>query len=318
VANRHNRTPYVQNWNFGIEKSFGNNWLVSATYLGSKGTHIPIEFPVNTAVTPGPGDLAPRQRLPQFAPLTIDGNWSNTSYQAGQLKIEKRTASGLAFLTSYTYSKSLDIASTVHGTSQPWNGVQDTLHFRNSRGPSDYDLTHNFVTSVVYDLPFGEGKRFLNSTPILSKYVFGGWQLTGIVSANSGFPFTLLVPYDNANVGGGAQRPTLTGDLLPSGFRQTPNGWFNRTAVTIVPYTFGNLGRNTLRQDGMQNIDFGAFKQFRFTETRNLEFRSEFFNLFNHPNFGAPDTAVTSPTFGEVLKIVGSPRVVQFGLKLNF
>jgi hypothetical protein len=107
---------------------------------------------------PGPGDLAPRQKLPQFAPMTIDGNWTNTSYQAGQIKIEKRTASGLAFLTSYSYSKSLDISSMVHGSSQPYNGVQNSFDFRASRGPSDFDLTHNFVTSVVYQLPIGEGK----------------------------------------------------------------------------------------------------------------------------------------------------------------
>jgi hypothetical protein len=273
---------------------------------------------VNTADTPGPGALAPRQRLPQFAPLTIDGNWSNTSYNAGQVKIEKRTSSGLAFLLSYTYSKSLDEGSTVHGTSQPYNGIQNSFDIRGSRGPSDFDLTHNFVTSAVYDLPFGTGKKYLNNSGILSRYLFGGWQLTSIVSANSGFPFTLQTPYDNANVGGGAQRPTLIGNLLPSGFHQSPNLWFNTGAVTIIPYTFGNLGRNVLRQDGMTNVDFGVYKHFRFTESRNLEFRSEFFNLLNHPNFGAPDPAVGSPTFGQVLRIVGSPRVVQFGMKLNF
>jgi len=318
VANRHNRTPYVQNWNFGLDKSFGNNWLVSVTYLGSKGTHIPVEFPVNTAYVPGPGDLAPRQRLPQFAPLTIDGNWSNSSYQAGQLKIEKRTTYGLAFLMSYTYSKSLDDSSTVHGTSQPYNGIQNSFDIRGSRGPSDFDLTQNLVTSLVYNLPFGEGGKFLNKSNAFSRYVLGGWQVTGIITANSGFPFTLYTPYDNANVGGGVQRPTLIGQLLPSGFQQSPNNWFNTSAVTVVPYTFGNLGRNTLRQDGLQNVDFGAFKQFRFSEKRNLEFRSEFFNLFNHPNFAAPGTAIGSPTFGEVLSTVGQPRVVQFGLKLNF
>ncbi len=318
VANRHNRTPYVQSWNLGIEKGFGTNWLVSATYLGSKGTHIPIEYSANMANRPGPGDLAPRQRLPQFAPMTIDGNWSNTSYQAGQLKVEKRTASGLALLSSYTYSKSLDVGSTVHGSSQPWNGVQDTHNFRASRGPSDFDLTHNFVTSVVYDLPIGQGKRFLNGSGAVPKYLLGGWQVTGIVSLNTGFPFSLLVPYDNANVGGGPQRPTLVGDLFPSGFTRTPGRWFNTDAVTVIPYTFGNLGRNTLRQDGYQNFDFGAFKRTKLGEVMNLEFRSELFNIFNHPNFGAPDPAVGSPTFGQVLKMQGSPRDVQFSLKLGF
>jgi hypothetical protein len=319
IANRHNRTPYVQTWNLGIEKSFGNNWLISATYLGSKGTHLTVEYPANAARTPGPGELGPRQRLPQFAPMTIDVNGANSSYQAGQLKIEKRTSSGLAFLTSYTYSKSFDVSSTVHGTSQPYNGIQDTFNINGSRGPSDFDLTHNFVTSVVYELPFGEGKRFLNDHGVLSRYVLGGWQATTIVSLNSGFPFSLLVPFDNANVGGGAQRPNVVGDLLPSGFKQTPSAWFNTSAVEVpAQYTFGNMGRNALRQDGYQNVDVGASKQFRITERSNLEFRGEFFNFFNHPNLGPPDTALGSPSFGQIRKIVGSQRLVQFGLKFNY
>jgi hypothetical protein len=318
VARRQNRTPYVETWNLGIDQSYGNNWLVSVTYLGSSGTHLPVEFPTNTANAPGPGPLAPRQRLPQFAPMTIDCACTSSSFAAGEIKVEKRATSGLALLTSYTYSKSLDVSSTVHGTSQPYNGVQDSFNLRGSRGPSDFDLTHNFVTSVVYDLPFGKGKRFLNQQNAFSQAVLGGWQATTIVTVNSGFPFSLFVPYDNANVGGGAQRPTVTGDLLPSGFKQTPNAWFNTKAVTVIPYTFGNLGRNALRQDGFKNVDTGILKQFPFSESKGLEFRTEFFNFFNHPNFGPPDPTVGDPTFGQLLTQVGNPRVMQFSLKLSY
>ncbi len=329
VANRNNRTPYVQTWNLGIEKSFGNNWLVSATYLGSKGTHLTIEYPVNTASTPGPGDLGPRQRLPQFSPMTIDVNGANSSYHAGQIKIEKRTTSGLAFLTSYSYSKSMDVSSTVHGTSQPYNGIQDSFNINGSRGPSDFDLTHNFVTSVVYELPFGEGKRFLNDHGVLSRYALGGWQTTAIVSLNSGFPFSLLVPFDNANVGGGAQRPNLVGNPNSGACPGQGGGpaipvhsidcWFNTNAVAFPDqFTFGNMARNSLRQDGYQNVDFGAFKHFRITEGSNLEFRAEFFNLFNHPNLGPPDTALGSGSFGTIRRVVGTQRLVQFGLKFNY
>jgi len=318
IARRENRTPYVQTWNLGIDKSYGNNWLVSVTYLGSEGTHLVAEFPINTANAPGPGPLAPRQRLPQFAPMTNDCACTSSNYQAGEIKLEKRAASGLALLTSYTYSKSLDESSTVHGTSQPYNGVQNSFDLRGSRGPSDFDLTHNFVTSVVYDLPFGRGKRFLNSANALSQSVLGGWQATTIVTVNSGFPFSLYVPYDNANVGGGAQRPTVIGDLFPSGFKQTPNAWFNVHAVTVIPYTFGNMGRNSIRQDGYKNVDSGILKQFRISEGRGLEFRTEFFNFFNHPNFGPPDPNIGDQTFGQLLSIVGNPRVMQFSLKLNY
>jgi hypothetical protein len=318
VANRTNRTPYVQVWNLGIDKTFGANWLVSTTYLGSKGTHIPIEYSVNTANAPGPGDLAPRQRLPQFGPMTIDGNWSNTSYHAAELKLERRTSHGLAMLVSYTFSKSLDIASTVHGSSQPWNGVQDSFDFRASRGPSDFDLTHNFVTSLVYDLPFGQGKYLFSGASGITNHLVGGWQVNAIVTSNSGFPYSLLAGYDNANVGGGPQRPTLIGNLLPSGFDQTADHWFDTQAVTVVPYTYGNLGRNTLRQDGLQNVDLGISKRTRISERLNLDFRTEFFNLFNHPNLSAPVNSASDPNFGKIFSIVGLPRVIQFGLKLNF
>jgi hypothetical protein len=106
---------------------------------------------------------------------------------------------------------------------------------------------------------------------------------------------------------------------LPSGFKQTTERWFNTDAVTVIPYTYGNLGRNVLRQDGFQNVDLGISKRTRLTETVSMDFRSEFFNLFNHPNFAAPATTFSDPgNFGRVFSIVGSPRVIQFGLKLNF
>lgn len=318
VARRQNRTPYVQSWNLGIEKSYGNNWLVSVTYLGSEGTHLVAEFPINTGNVPGPSPLASRQRLPQFAPMTNDCACSSSSYQAGQVKLEKRATAGLALLTSYTYSKSLDISSTVHGTSQPYNGVQDSFNLRGSRGPSDFDLTQNFVTSVVYDLPFGKGQRFLSTPNGFTQAVLGGWQATTIVTVNSGFPFSLFVPYDNANVGGGAQRPSVSGNLYPSGFQKGPNEWFNVNAITVIPYTFGDMGRNSLRQDGYKNVDTGFLKRFPISEDKGFEFRGELFNFFNHPNFGPPDPTVGDQTFGQLLTIVGNPRVVQFSLKLNY
>ena len=318
AVERRNHTPYVQAWNVGIDKSVGNNWLIGVTYLGSKGTHIPIEFGVNTADTPGPGPLATRQRLPELSPVTIDGNWMNSSYNAAQVKLERRTAAGLAFLTSYTYSKTLDLASTIHGSVQPWNGIQDAHHFGASRGPADFDLTQNFVTSLVYDLPFGPGKRVLKSAKGAPRLLVGGWQASAIVSLNNGFPFSLAVPWDNANVGGNPQRPTQVSPLKPSGFNQTLNEWFDTNAVTVIPYTFGTLGRNVLRQDAYKNLDFSLMKRTRLTESLTLDFRAECFNILNHPNFAAPDPYYGDQTFGVVGSILGAPRELQFALKLNY
>lgn len=191
-----------------------------------------------------------------------------------------------------------------------------------NRGPSGFDLTHNFVFSYVYELPFGEGKPFGNGTNWLSRRLASGWQMTGIVSLHNGFPFGILTE-DVANIGGGTQRPQLVGDLLPSGFKQTPEKWFNTDALAEVPFTFGNLGKNVLREDGFQNFDFGVIKRTNFTERMGLEFRTEFFNIFNHTNFGPPESNFRSAGFGSIFATklpadLGGNRVIQFGLKFLF
>lgn len=315
AAQRNWTTPYVQEWNVGVDHSFGNNWSLSVTYLGSKGTHMGVNTYVNVADGPGPGPVAPRSALPNLGgPYNIDAHWFNSSYNAGEVKVEKRYSQGLTLLAAYTYSKSLDIESV----NTNYTAIQNPLDWEADRAPSDYDLTHNLALSYVYQLPFGEGKRFVNRASRVPRYLLGGWQVSGIVSVNSGFPFNITIPFDNANIGTGGQRPTLIGPLIPSGFQQTPNHWFNTSALTVIPYTFGDLGRNALRQDGYKDFDFAVERQFRIKESKELQFRAEFFNIFNHPNFAAPDSSFSSPTFGQVLGMDGSPRDIQFSLKFIF
>ena len=265
----------------------------------------------NSAVSPGTGPIAPRRPIPQHGNIFLYHHFSDSSYHAGQVKVKKRFSQGLSFLVSYTYSKSIDIRSgetSVGGTGQPRPLLsRDRKAYR---GPSDYDLTHNFVFSYVYDLPFARGKPY------------GGWQLTGILRLHNGFPFGITTG-DVANQGGGTQTPTLVGELLPSGFRQTREQWFNADALEERPFTIGNLGRNVIRADGFQNFDFGILKRTNFTENLALEFRTEFFNLFNKTNFAAPDGNFRSGNFGSILRTElsaanGGNRVIQFGLKFIF
>lgn len=321
AAARDNRRPYVQVWDVGIEQSVGSGWLFSATYLGSKGTRMVLTPVVNVAPTPGPGNPQNRVVLPQFSPFEITGNWGNSSYNAAQLKIQKRAGHGLNFLASYTWSKSIDYQSAAHGSAQPGEGIQNGLNFRADRAVSDFDVPQNLVFSAIYDLPFGEGKRFSAGNNFFNRYLLSGWKLDGILSLHSGFPFNLYVPFDNANTGSGTlgstERPSLVGQLRPSGFKPGVAAWFNTSAVAAIQYTYGNLGRNVLRQDGFKNVDFSVVKEARITETQHIEFRSEFFNLFNHPNFAAPDGNISDPTFGQVLS-AGNPRFIQFGLKYLF
>jgi hypothetical protein len=321
AAARDNRRPYVQVWNIGIEQTLGNSWLISATYLGSKGTHLVLTPVLNVAPVPGPGNPQASAALPQFGPFEVTGDWGNSSYNSAQLKVQHRFSSGLNFLAAYTWSKSIDYQSAAHGSAQPGEGIQNGLDFRADRGVSDFDLPQNFVFSGIYELPFGEGKRFYIAQKQLNRYLLSGWKIDGILTLHSGFPFNLYVPYDNANTGGSTlgstERPSLIGQLNPSGFQRSLSEWFNTSAVTVIPYTYGNLGRNVLRQDSVKNLDFSVAKDFLVTEHQRLEFRAEFFNLFNHPNFGAPDGNYSDPTFGQVLS-ASNPRFIQFGLKYVF
>jgi hypothetical protein len=305
--------PSVQDWNFGLDKSFKNNWLVSATYLGNKGTHIVISPTFNIANSPGPGNPQARARLPQFGPFAIPQDWGNSSYQSLQAKVERKFSAGATLLVSYTHSKFITIEDSANSN----GGAQDALDFNADRSVSNYDIPDNLAVSYVYRLPFGSGGRFLTDRGWVSSRLVKGWETTGILTLRSGFPFNMRDRFDDANVGGGQQRPSLVGQLLPPGFQQTLEHWFNVNAVAAIPYTFGNLGRNCLRQEGVHGLDFGLFKATQLTESKSLEFRTEVFNLFNTPFFNAPDANLTDATFGRVLG-AGDPRLIQFGLKFIF
>ena len=309
------KTPYVQTWNIGIDKSFGNDWSLTVAYLGSKGTKLGGNAQLNSASTPGPGPIAPRSRLPQFAPMLMVAHWYNSNYHSGQLKVQKRFSQGLNFLLSYTYSKAI---SDGPSSTQQGGWSQNAFDRHADRGLALFDLTHNLVFSYVYELPIGPGKRFLGAGGWASKHLLGGWQVTGILSLNNGFPFAVTLGEDNANVGHTSQRPSVRGPLVPSGFKQTRERWFDTDVLFKVPFTYGNLGKNPIRQDGYQNFDFGLVKQINITEVKILEFRTEFFNITNRPNFAPPNGNFVGGGFGQVFAMNGRPRIIQFGLKFIF
>jgi len=316
---RNQSRPYLQDWDFGLEKEVAGKLLLSATYVGSKGTHLQSTAEFNDAPTPGAGDPNLRRPLPQFGSLKSLPNFAVSNYAALQLKAEERAAHGLTFLAAYTYGKSIDDASTSNGSQQPGEQPQNAYDLPGSRGVSDFDLPQNFAFSGVYDLPMGSGKRFWSGSGWIQSKLLGGWQSTGILSLRSGFPFTLSISGDNANIGAASphQRPSSIGPLLPTGFHQNINEWFDTSSLTVIPYTFGDVGRNTIRQGGYKNLDFGLFKNTKITEKLELQFRAESFNLFNHPNWGVPVQTLGASQFGQVLS-ASDPRYLQFALKLLY
>jgi len=311
---------YMEHWNLNLQRALTPDLLLDVAYAGSRGVHLLGEVNLNQAP---PGAGTPSTRAPILASinsLTSLLTHESSFFHSLQVKLERRFSHGFYLLTAYTLSKSIDEGSYATNSgdassTQP----QDSLNWRAERGLSDFDVRHRFVLSYIYELPFGKGKRFLSSkTPVVNA-IFGGWQINGITTLQSGSPFTPVIANSQANAGsGGSIRPNRIGSgKLPSS-QQTIYNWFDKSAfVNPAPFTFGNSGRNIVPGPKLVNFDFSLFKDFRITEALKLEFRSEFFNIFNTPSFGLPNRNVDTAQAG-IITYARDGRQIQFALKLLF
>ncbi|HLH05211.1 MAG TPA: TonB-dependent receptor [Bryobacteraceae bacterium] len=313
-ADPRNKVPYAMEYNAGVEQQLPAAMVLAVNYVGSLGRHLFIQPTANTALYPGPGAVSARQPFPQYGgSFSFDENVGNSSYNALQVKLQKSLSFGLNFLASYTWSKSLDIQSEGQSGS-----IETIYDLRRDWGPSDFNRSHLFVFSGIYQLPFGKGKAHLANANAFTTTLLGNWNVGTIVTLNSGQPFSISAGGDIANVGGGSQRAEVVGDPQ-SGFQQSRLEWFNTAAFALpAPYTFGNEGRNNLTGPPLRNVDFITYKDFLFTERMRLQFRAEFFNILNHVNFGLPDTNVQDTSFGQINSTATAPREIQFALKLMF
>ena len=320
------RTPYVQHWNLNVQQKLGGNRVVEIGYVGSKGTHLIAARDINQ---PLPSPVIPNLRPnPFFDDINITESRANASYNSLQVRFQQSLDFGLSVLSSYTWSKSLDDSSDFFSSAGDPNFPQDSFNLRAERGRSNFDVRQRLALSYSYDLPFGK-----DSSGWVSKLA-GGWQTFGILTLQSGRPFTvaLLPEFDNSNTGrsilgfGANDRPNLVGNPVLT--NPTPNQWFNTAAFAppcnippqspCTPFgSFGDAGRNILDGPGWRTFNASLVKNFDIREGTNLQFRAEFFNLFNRANFDLPDNFVGSPTFGQILSAQAARRI-QFGLKLLF
>jgi outer membrane receptor protein involved in Fe transport len=310
------RTPYLQQWNLGLEGSVGKNSILEVAYAGSKGTKLAERVNINQAVLPDPAhpsSITARRPFPDFGDI-LSSNWQeNSNYNALQARFERRYSSGISFLSAYTWSHAIDTASRGSGGS--WH--QDARNLHADRGSSDFDVRHRFSGSLVYELPFGRGKRFLSNLGLLPDRILGGWSINTIVTFMTGNYFSVTVPGDRANVGGFPfQRANRSCDgNLARGDRSIFR-YFDTSCFTMTPLgTFGNGGRNIIQIPGLNNWDAAFIKKTSITEQVHLQLRGELFNMFNHPQFDAPDLTVGNVTFGQI-NSARAPRIVQFALKL--
>jgi hypothetical protein len=318
---RHLRTAYAQQWNLSVERQIGTASLVELSYVGSKGTKIVSARDINQ---PAPSPLQPNPRpVPQFADIMYLESRGSSSYHSLQASFQQRFSAGFASLVSYTFGKSLDLNSTFFSSFGDSNFPQNSADPGAEKGRSNFDLRHRMSAGFSYDFPAGPGKRFMGDRGVLSA-LFAGWSAHGIVTLQSGRPFTvaLLPEIDNSNTGiaslgfGANNRP----DRLASGGLPNPGPgrWFDTAAFALASYgSFGNSGRNILTGPAYRDVSLSMIKESRIREGLTLQFRAEFFNAFNHTNFDLPDIFLGSPTFGQVLS-AESPRRIQFGLKLIF
>jgi hypothetical protein len=290
--------------------------------VGNRGLKLWGAYEGNQPV-PGPGAINPRRPLAQYtrAPVTRMEPWVFSSYQGVSTRLEKRFSKGFNFLMAYTFGRSLDTQSNVDlcdgcGASSGAGSVQDTRNRRANYGLSDHHIANRFVVSGLYELPFGKGRSYAASG--LASHIFGGWALSGVLSMSDGLPFTLSLPFDNANVGTTNWPNRIRDGRLDN---WTIERYFDTDAFVFPPeFTFGNAGRNILVGPGTNNLDFSLQRNFPIpiNEGSRLEFRAEAFNAFNRPHFSNPGAGVGTPGFGQIGSTARTMRQLQFALRLLF
>jgi hypothetical protein len=305
--------PYVQQWNFNIQREVAQGYVVTAAYVGSKGTRLPIRRELNPALF-GPGATlanidARRIYAPDFASIISYENVINSTYHAFQLTLNKRFSQGFTVLASYSYAKSIDgMSIDVDG----FNG-QDPLHMRADKALSDFDIRHRTVASFLWEIPgFRTGA---------AKWILGGWQANGILIAQAGTPFTVTSGQDRALSGVGTQRPDVLGNpKLDTGrSRDELMAQYFDVSQFVLPAvgSYGTSGRNSLIGPGDYNLDFALFKKFPVREGMQLQYRLEMFNALNHANLGNPRSNISAARPGQIDTTSG-PRIIQMGLRLTF
>jgi hypothetical protein len=308
------KSPYMDQWNFGIQREMPDSIVADVNYVGSVGRRLDWG-PVQNVAPPGPGDVAPRQPFPYMLPQWFDQSVGASRYNALQVSVRKRASQNLAFQLSYTLSKSIDDECGIGencNTQNVYNRTQDVEL-------SDTNQTNNFTASFTLLSPFGKpgsnGNRFVSA-------LAGGWSLNGILSLHSGLPYTVVANTSILNNGGyNNERANLIGNANSGA--GTVAEWYNVSAFADpAPYTYGDSKPNAWVTDWGRNLDISLFRQFHLGlgESRYFEFRAEAYNVFNNIIFGYPNNNIDNVNPGQVTSAAPAtlPRQLQMGLKFYF
>jgi hypothetical protein len=330
---KNTRWPYVQTWFASIQRELAKQWVVELAYTGSHSARVPIITDYNQALPNAPGGtlgIQPRRPNQAFGAITWVNPSGFTSYNGLSARLERRFAAGLYLLNSFTWSKALGNTEQALEvlSGQTMANVQNVYNLAAERGPTSFDVKLMNVTSIVYQLPFGKGRKFGAAWNRVFDTALGGWALNAINSANTGLPQNVFYTPAAANDGTGripdyrglaVQRPNVVGDPTGASGAVRIDQYWNKSAFAIpsssAPY--GNLGRNAFRTPGLWQWDMGVSKNFQLPgrEGTTLQFRSEFFNILNHTNFTAANCDITNAAFGTIRSTYPA-RQIQLALKL--
>jgi len=310
-----NQTPSQMTWNLNIERQLTSTMMFEAAYAGSHGIHILYGWNPNET-QPGTGTVQSRrllQPINNISSITIFDPRNSSTYNGMALKLEKRFASGLQYNVSYTWAKNLDYGGSAASGGGSVGNPQTVTNLTAGHGPSGFDVRHRFIANGLYELPFGKGKKWVNSGA--GRWVLGGWTVNSIVTLSTGRPFSLSLA-SGVNNGAPSWPNRIGPGTLSSPDRQL---WFNPTDfVAPPPNTYGNVGRGVLYGPGQVNFDVSFVKNTTFKERYTIQFRLDAFNLTNTPYFGFPNASIGSPTVGQITSTNGDNRDLQFALKFNF
>jgi hypothetical protein len=343
----HQGTPYSPQWSFNVQRAIMRNLVLEVGYLGSAGVHLEQNVQVNNSM-PGTAVKRPYYGL-TLAPAVVSAlqfpststvvpvttinyfpHSAHSNYNAMLVRVERRYTSGLSLLSSFTWSNAMSNAPQYRNaggiTGDENSPPQNSFNLAADRSLAYFNAKLRSVTSGVYDLPFGAGRQMLKSG--LGAAILGGWQVSGTLQLQTGFPYTINYKGDPINIGGGSGgilvRPNYA--LTSSGQNVNPNlpsdqrttsRYFNTAAFVQPINSFGDVGRNTMIGANLINLDSTVARNFRLRERYLLQFRVEFFNLANHPNYGLIGRVINDPTFGIVQNQL-PPRQIQMALKFSF
>ena len=338
LYDEHPLFPYTFSWNLAIQRDIGWNTVLEVAYAASRGSHLITGTDINQPTPSADPNSDPQTRRPylNYGGLPYVNYGAKSYYDSLQTKLEKHFSTGLSFLSSFTWGHSIDTAPLCVVLGNDGGGgdcFRDGRNLNAERGNSSFDVRRRWVTSALYELPFGRGKQFGASWNAITNEILGGWRLGGIFTQQTGFWFTPASNFDPSSAPSfyGTGRAQVLNNPMDFSYgqdvqaqagcdgHQSVSCWFNPAAFGLAsPGQFGNAGRNILQGPGLVDLDMSLFKEFRITESKHLEFRGEFFNLPNHPNFANPKRFVDGGRFSQVTSTRTDPRDVQFALKLVF